>query len=182
VIENSESSIAPQVSASAPRFVDLAKAWAWLSAAVVLGIFAALAISSEGAWLAIAVAAGVCWLAASAALWVSGLAAGSKQVVSGVLGGTLLRTGLPLAAGMWLQTNRPALVTAGVMQYLLGFFLLTLCVETYLVVRLTGAKFVWSAPLRSGQSTILRADNSLLSSAENSAALRADHSAVNKTV
>jgi hypothetical protein len=86
--------------------------------------------------LAAAVAAVVCWLGAFIALVITGVLRGTPQAVSGILAATLFRMGVPLAAGLLLSSFGGPLAKAGVFGMVVGYYLLTLVVETLLSLRL----------------------------------------------
>ena len=80
------------------------------------------------------VAAFTCWFSATAALLLAGSLRNTAHSVSGILGGTLLRTMIPLAVAAASQASASPLAHAGLFGYLVLFFLLTLTVETLLLV------------------------------------------------
>lgn len=113
-------------------------------ACLLLAVVVALAAAGAGYWAfarrgslgatAVGVAAVTCWLAATAALLLTGSLRNTPHAVSGILGGTLVRMLLPLAVAVGCQVSAPAITQAGLFGYLLLFFLLTLVVETLLLV------------------------------------------------
>lgn len=110
-------------------------------ASAVLVLYAAAGYASYGkhgrvGLAAAALAAGVCWAGSTSALVLAGWLRNSRYATHGILGGTLLRTGIPLLAGAILHATGGPLARAGVTGWLLVFFLWTLVVETALVVRL----------------------------------------------
>lgn len=80
------------------------------------------------------VAAFTCWVSATAALLLAASLRNTAHSVSGLLGGTLLRTMIPLAVAAVSQASASPLAQAGLFGYLVLFFLLTLSVETLLLV------------------------------------------------
>lgn len=110
----------------------------WLTLAVLVGLGAVWAWNpTVGPGLqAAAVAAGICWAASMLALICGALLQNTPQAVLGILSGTLLRTGLPLLAAATFQSQKGPLAEAGVFGYIVIFFLITLVVETGLLVRL----------------------------------------------
>lgn len=117
-------------------------------ACLLLGTTAVLAGVAAGwvgfhrhglAGLAAVVAADVtCTLAAAAALVLAGSLRNTPHAVSGILGGTLVRMLAPLAVALGCRLTAPELVRAGLFGWLLLFFLLTLTVETLLLVWVLG--------------------------------------------
>jgi hypothetical protein len=85
------------------------------------------------------VAAGVCWTGGFLALIAAGLFRSSRNAVNGILLGMACRTGLPLVAGAILHSHGGALAAAGVFGMILGYYLVTLVVETLLAIRVTDA-------------------------------------------
>jgi hypothetical protein len=85
---------------------------------------------------AAAVAAIVCWFAATIALLVSAIGQNTPSAVPCLLGGTLIRMLIPGAVGVMIDAQRGPLAQAGVLGYIVVFFLLTLVVETGLLLRL----------------------------------------------
>ena len=74
-----------------------------------------------------------------------------KRAVAGVLLGMLFRMGVPLGTGIFLHRQGGPLAKAGVFGMILGFYLLTLLVETLLALRLLAprAKRVSRSPVSS---------------------------------
>jgi hypothetical protein len=102
--------------------------------AVLYGLVAPIAFSLGGttALVAAGAAAGLCLLGAGLALVISHSLRKPKYALYGVLLGTAVRTGIPLGLGLTLFTLGGTLVQAGLMYYLLVFYLVTLGVETFL--------------------------------------------------
>ncbi len=86
-----------------------------------------------GLWSATA-AWGTCFFSGLLALWTVHLFNDPKQVVQQVLSGILIRTSLPLAACLTVQVLGGTLADAGFLYYILAFYVVTLAVETVLVV------------------------------------------------
>lgn|GEM_PF-3326611 len=113
-------------------------------ACLLLAVAVAPAAAGAGYWAfarhgllgvtAVCIAAITCWLAATAALLLAGLLRNTPHSVSGILGGTLVRISLPLIVAAGCKIVAPALFQTGLLGYLLLFFLLTLVVETLLLV------------------------------------------------
>jgi hypothetical protein len=76
----------------------------------------------------------VCLVASELALVVLELFRDPKLALHGVVVGMMIRMGLPLLVGLFLQLNNEALANAGLLYYVLIFYLATLLVETALVV------------------------------------------------
>lgn len=80
-----------------------------------------------------AVVAGViCWFAGALALTISFAGKLTGLGVQSVLAATLVRLGMPLAAGLLLKEQSPTLAEAGVFGMILGNYLLMLVAETLL--------------------------------------------------
>jgi len=90
--------------------------------------------SGEGVQAAI-VAGTICTLAAVTALAIGMLLHNTPWGIHAMLGGTLIRTGIPLAAGAILQAQGGALARGHIMSHLLVLFLCALAVETSLLWR-----------------------------------------------
>jgi len=96
---------------------------------------------SQNAWLglnAALVAVGICWVSSAGALIIAGLLAGTPQAMHGQLGGILLKTMLPLMAGMLLSQNVPWLREANIFGLMVPAYLVSLVVVTALMLRLVG--------------------------------------------
>ena len=86
--------------------------------------------------IAAAVAGAVCWLGATLALVIARLLGGPQYGVHGILLGIMFRTGIPFLLGSALSHfNRP-LAEAGLFGMVVVYYLLTLVIETLLVIRL----------------------------------------------
>ena len=85
---------------------------------------------------AAAVAAAVCWFSGTLALVSASLFRDPRQMMFQLLFGMIFRMGLPLGIGIMLQTRGGVLSHAGVFGYIVGFYLLTLVVETFLALTL----------------------------------------------
>ncbi len=108
---------------------------------VTWAVVAGTVYDSEGApgIIAATLAATVCLGAGIAALLITQRFANTRDAVSGVLGGTLVRTGIPMAAAVLISNNSPTLASAGVFGKFVIFFLVTLAAETWLSVSLVNA-------------------------------------------
>jgi hypothetical protein len=82
--------------------------------------------------LALGLAAGVCWLGSALALWIADLHHAPNQVVQGMLFALALRTGLPLGFAVAAQASVGLLAWAGLIYFLLLFYLVALGVEVVL--------------------------------------------------
>ena len=90
----------------------------------------------NGVWAA-GTAAAICWSGALAALVVGASFGRGTNAVNGVLLGMVFRMGVPLAAGISLHHRGGMLAEVGVFGMILGYYFVTLVVETVLAVRLT---------------------------------------------
>lgn len=104
-----------------------------LAAWAIVGV---MAFRRQGAigLQATAIAAFTCWFSATVALVLAGILRDTPHAVSGILGGTLIRLMLPLAVAAGCQASNSVFAKAGLFGYLVLFFLLTLTVETLLLV------------------------------------------------
>lgn len=116
--------------------------WSGLAvlAAAVLAAWAACAVVAFSRYgptglLAASVAAGVCWASASVALCLTAMFT-SQEAVTGLLLSILLRTGVPLLAGVAISNSVRPLSEAGVFEFILIHYFVALAVETSLAVRL----------------------------------------------
>ena len=109
---------------------------------VVFPAFAYVGFSRSGlnGLASAAVAGTVCWLSGLASLLLIGLFRGAQAVVSAMLMGMVFRTGVPLAVGLILAQQGGQLARAGVFGMILGYYLVTLVVDTLLSVRLVGSE------------------------------------------
>ncbi len=109
-----------------------------LTIALVLACIAAtplaFALRGTNGLLAVGVAAGVCWFGAVITLPIAALFRGPSAMMYGLALSMLGRTMLPLVLGVALHFASPMLADAGMIYYLLVFYLLTLAVETVLAV------------------------------------------------
>jgi hypothetical protein len=85
---------------------------------------------------AAAIAALTCGLSSLGALIVAGRLRGTPYAVAGQLGGSLFRILPPLVVVLLLQPRLPLVTAAGLFGCTVACFLLTLLVETVLLVRL----------------------------------------------
>jgi hypothetical protein len=109
--------------------VSAALALIWFLAAAV-----AYAISGPPAVIASAVALLLCWLGGLLALALGGLFHGPTAAMQRMLVGMLARSVLPLLLGVVLHFKVPALAEAGMVFYLLIFYLATMAIETALLL------------------------------------------------
>lgn len=111
---------------------------------LALGPFAWVGNSKSGpaGVLAALVAAGVCWSGAVLALICTGARRGPKQAVARLMLGMLFRMGLPLVGGAILDWRGGEVAEAGVFGMIVGFYLITLVVETWLSLRVIGSASV----------------------------------------
>ena len=85
-----------------------------------------------------AVAVGICWICSAGALAIGGLLVGTPMALQGQLGGILLKTMLPLAAGMLLSQNVAWLREAHFFGMMVPAYLVSLVVVTALMLWLVG--------------------------------------------
>lgn len=99
--------------------------------ATFLAVGGVLAQSSvPSGWTAAAAAAGLCWVGSIIALVLTGVCRAPGVAVQALLLGIFTRTGVPLAGGLALSFQSPALSQGGLMPALLVCYLVTLVVET----------------------------------------------------
>lgn len=101
------------------------------------------AFAGYGAWrggatglVASVAAALVCGAGAVISLLVAVAAQRSRQPVAGILGGMLIRMMVPLMALLAIPELDPRIIAAGAQEMLLGYYLVALALETWLLVRL----------------------------------------------
>ena len=82
------------------------------------------------------VAAGVCYASAALALTVTALGSTPQNPVAGLLLGMAIRTGVPLAAAIFLSRREGMFAEGGVFGWIVLAYLVMLAVETLLAVRL----------------------------------------------
>ena len=104
-----------------------------LVAGLAAGWFACIRQGAAGV-AAVAVADACCSLSATAALLLAGSLRNTPHAISGILGGTLVRMTAPLAAAAGCKLVAPELFQAGLLGWMVVFFLLTLAIETLLLV------------------------------------------------
>jgi len=130
-------------SVPSPRQPSLTRSLLVLAAAL-----AALwpAFAGYGLWragsagvLAALAAAVVCGIAAGVSLVMAVAAQRARQPISGVLGGMIVRMAVPLVAIFLVPTLDPVWRTSGFREMLLAYYLATLAVETWVLVRLVPA-------------------------------------------
>jgi hypothetical protein len=102
---------------------------AWLPIAAV-----AYAISGSAGVIAAAVAAGVCLIGAEFALIAMLPFGGPSAAMQFLAVGMLARTLIPLVAGVVLHLTVPFLAAAGMIFYLLVFYMIALATETVLTL------------------------------------------------
>lgn len=122
--------------------LSLWAAWAWFTAAEValfplVGLYASAEHGAMG-WRAAGVAVGCCWVSGLLALVLAAIARGPNAVV-GILGAMMVRTGFPFLVGMSIDSRGGPLADAGVFQLIVVVYLVTLIVETLLMLRVSGA-------------------------------------------
>jgi hypothetical protein len=83
---------------------------------------------------AAALAAALCLTGAIVALVASHLLQGPHHAMAGMLTGMAARMGIPLAFGLTIHLHGGSLAEAGLLNYLMVFYPVTLAVETFLVL------------------------------------------------
>ena len=118
----------------------------WGVVSRIAALFAAVAVAylalAPVAWaignvtglLASAVAAALCLAGATLALLVNYILRGPNLALQNLLLGMLLRMGVPLMLGLMLHTRVDLLAAGGMLYYLVGFYFVTLTVETVLTL------------------------------------------------
>ena len=101
----------------------------WLSVAILAQAFA----GADGVWAA-SVAAGICLASGILAIGLTALLRGPSLALYAMLVGMLVRMALPLLVGGALQLQGGALAEAGLLLYLTAFYLVTLTMDTVLMV------------------------------------------------
>lgn len=114
--------------------------------AALLGALVATAATVTGTWAAwsdglvaaqaVAIAALACGLPSAAALALAAIFQGRPQAVTALLGGMVMETTVPLVAGVVTRQFAAGLVEAGLLGWLVVFFLLALTAKTLLLVPL----------------------------------------------
>jgi len=121
----------------------IGRSLAMLSAAMLLATAVVGAFAFERAGVAgvvgSLVAGTVCLAGAAAALLLTAHYCGTANALIGVLGGTLLRTMVPLGAAVVISQASPTLANAGVFGQFVILFLVALAVETCLSVAIVNA-------------------------------------------
>jgi hypothetical protein len=110
-----------------------------LGAAILLAMAISLPVGyamlrDKNSFLAGGLAGGVCLLAGWTALGMSELLRRPQQVLALVFVGTIVRMGIPLAAIVAVYLHGGPLVSAGVLYYLITFYLVMLTVEIALIL------------------------------------------------
>ncbi len=102
----------------------------------VYGLLAPLAygVSGTQGLLAALVAAVVCWVGALFSLLISAMVRGSVTVMHRMLFGMTARAMAPLVLGTGLHMNDAALASAGLIFYVIVFYMVTLAADTALLL------------------------------------------------
>lgn len=82
------------------------------------------------------IAAAICGGAALTSLLLTAVAQKAKQPISGILTGMVVRMAVPLVALLVIPKMNPALLQSGMQEMLLGYYLLALVAETWILLRL----------------------------------------------
>ena len=88
---------------------------------------------------AAAIAANVCWLSSCVALVMAGMTQNTQYAIHGIMGGMLVRMFVPGLIGLIVHAQQGPLARAGFLRYILVFFLVSLVVETCLMLRMLNA-------------------------------------------
>jgi hypothetical protein len=105
-----------------------------LSLAWLVAVPVALATSGEAGLIAAAAGGLISLAGAEGALVLSALFRGPAAAMYALAVGMLARTIVPLVLGVALHLGVPRLASAGMIFYLLGFYLVALAAETALVI------------------------------------------------
>ena len=128
---------------SSDNWIDLA--WSCLIMTAVLlavfPVFAYFGFSRSGQWgvTAAGVAGGVCWLSGLTPLLLIGMFRGPQAALNAALIGILFRMGLPLCVAVAFAQQGGELAQAGILGMILGYYLVTLVVDTLLSIRLVSS-------------------------------------------
>ena len=111
-----------------------------LAAAVypLLAWYAVSRYGGDGAW-AVAAAGGLCLAGGLVSLVIVTPCLNTPRAVSGVLGGMLVRLAIPIAGVIPLAIAYPRLAAAGLVGYLVVYYLVTLTFETMILVAVLSA-------------------------------------------
>ncbi len=103
---------------------------------VVWLLLAPLAIGVSGTFglQAALLAALCCWLGAQFSLLIAALIRGGASLLQRILLGLVARAMFPLVVGTALHIRNPELATAGLIFYVLVFYMVTLAVDTALLI------------------------------------------------
>ncbi len=115
----------------------------------------------EYGWWSALVAFAVVWFGFTSALLATVLLHGTSLFIHAQLGTMVLRVGVPLGAGLVLQSQNGALAQAGVLNNLLLLYLVGLVVETLLVLPLARQGKQASAGQPTASSGLSRASETL---------------------
>lgn len=108
---------------------------AMFTAMAILGFVGYQVHGGSGLKLSL-IAGAVCWLGALLALITTACSRTPNRAVVGVLGSMVFRLGFPLLALFILRESTTELKQSGLLLHLLGYYLVGLCVETLLAVKL----------------------------------------------
>lgn len=99
--------------------------------ALLLGCVIGFVLAGPVGLGAAALSGGVCWFSATAALLFTGVTTTpGNYTIGGILGGNALRFGVPLAIGYLIHQQGGPLAEAGILYYLLAFYLVAMAAET----------------------------------------------------
>jgi hypothetical protein len=86
-------------------------------------------------WTTAAVAAAICWAPGLLALAISALFPGPEMALFNMLVGMFVRMFVPLGVCLMIYARRGVLVDAGLVFYVLIFYMISLAIETGFLVR-----------------------------------------------
>jgi hypothetical protein len=99
---------------------------------------------------AVAAAGFTCWVASVSSLVLSGAWRHSSKAITGILAGVMVRMSLPLGVALLAQMTAGPLARAGLFGWIVCFFLVTLLVETSLLVWLLNSPRPAVSPVNKG--------------------------------
>jgi hypothetical protein len=99
-------------------------------------LLAPLAVSLDGSLglVAAAIAAGACWMGAQFSLLIATLVRGTDHLLHRIVLGMTARSMFPLVLGAGLHIRNPQLAAAGLIFYVLVFYMVSLAAETALLL------------------------------------------------
>lgn len=136
--------------------LSLRAGWVWFTLAVavlisLLGLYASRQHGATG-WIAALSAGVLCWVAGMCALAIVSRSRG-PNAVSALLLAMLIRLGGPMAVGLMVDSSGGPLAQSGFFGLVVASYLVTLVVETLLMVRMIPVKS--AAKAASGESSAM---------------------------